>query len=926
MSKSPKLSRSNLKVTVLESFGRNIVDEQSENIRKAREVLNATKSGSCASIEVLGDALRAYSSSIDFFQSRINSSEVTPTIRKEAQSKIKELLLEGFELINLMIEKCKYNNDELKRFVNSQFYIPKEEATFRRAVDLDKDNRDLRQAIINQFNRSSYCLGPTLTDISIGDNLRRVFELEVSPQLNPAIVSPTAEIPGILLYGPTGTGKTLIAESIVSFYAERGLPVVNISLSASAIKSPFIGVTAKNIDFLFKESYNEVDLYGPKNKTNVVIFLDEFDGFLFDNQGKKDESALNQFKNNTSSQDHLVEKRYIYIITSTNNIERFTDQQLSRIPKQYFVGIPGFDEVRFSIQKRLSRYGLPALNFIDMKVLFQGEQSENDKLSSIQVQRIDMNRTKLPKSFYDPNLDVSLKPTALFLMSTFIEPPFSNKFLKTSMLSIDSPIPQLISFFDQSIQDELTGIATPEGNGVTDAVNIISKSDVKSAENLKKIPKFMNAFNQVISKLKEMFLSFIRYNMPTDIFNAKFSETFKVPDDLTNIVDAWRSVYDALCKNADVMDYMTLRIIDRGFSNRSIGYIFEDAQKLMNQRMEIFKNVPVDTNKTQWIKWKYSVTQGSKKEFDPINKTCKETKYKVNRLIPLHITTQKDVEDKKNRDIAVFASNSDESDLIDKYEKLEDLYLKSFEDFPKKDVTEEMKNDNGYRATLRDSFDFYLKYDSEHDRTTVEPLIATDTEDSDLFCGVVAIQRYRDNKTSVMEDYKNNLGKSKFDIKIETKGFFKQSPKDKTAHAISKELTKTLMDDYANGNYYEKETIQKIIKITDGWSKVGKIGNHKEMDIDKEKLLLYSYYSAFRLEDFENSFDNASDLLFENSPETYDWMVSRGNPNVLQGPCWAHAAIASEIWPFGGSRKVTFGELRLLIDRDIVLRQRATKI
>jgi hypothetical protein len=98
------------------------------------------------------------------------------------------------------------------------------------------------------------------------------------------------------------------------------------------------------------------------------------------------------------------------------------------------------------------------------------------------------------------------------------------------------------------------------------------------------------------------------------------------------------------------------------------------------------------------------------------------------------------------------------------------------------------------------------------------------------------------------------------------------------------------------------------------------------MDIDKEKLLLYSYYSAFRLEDFENSFDNASDLLFENSPETYDWMVSRGNPNVLQGPCWAHAAIASEIWPFGGSRKVTFGELRLLIDRDIVLRQRATKI
>jgi len=69
---------------------------------------------------------------------------------------------------------------------------------------------------------------------------------------------------GLLLYGPPGCGKSLIAEATAG---EAGLAFFNVK--ASDIKSKYVGETEKNISTLFESARRE--------KNGAIIFFDEFE-------------------------------------------------------------------------------------------------------------------------------------------------------------------------------------------------------------------------------------------------------------------------------------------------------------------------------------------------------------------------------------------------------------------------------------------------------------------------------------------------------------------------------------------------------------------------------------------------------------------------------------------------------------------------
>jgi len=70
---------------------------------------------------------------------------------------------------------------------------------------------------------------------------------------------------GINLYGPSGTGKTMVAHAIAEQLSRKLLIV-----DYSRIESRYVGDTAKNLAVMFKQAKDE----------NAIIFFDEADALL----------------------------------------------------------------------------------------------------------------------------------------------------------------------------------------------------------------------------------------------------------------------------------------------------------------------------------------------------------------------------------------------------------------------------------------------------------------------------------------------------------------------------------------------------------------------------------------------------------------------------------------------------------------------
>lgn len=116
---------------------------------------------------------------------------------------------------------------------------------------------------------------------------------------------------GILLYGPSGTGKTLIAKALAnSFNAQF------ISAEGSSFVEMFAGMGAKRVRDLFEKA---------KKNAPSVIFIDEIDSI-----GKKRGNGLNHGGTDEREQtlnqllvlmDGIEENKEIFIVAATNRID-----------------------------------------------------------------------------------------------------------------------------------------------------------------------------------------------------------------------------------------------------------------------------------------------------------------------------------------------------------------------------------------------------------------------------------------------------------------------------------------------------------------------------------------------------------------------------------------------------------------------------
>ncbi|KAK8935493.1 Katanin p60 ATPase-containing subunit A1 [Platanthera zijinensis] len=190
-------------------------------------------------------------------------------------------------------------------------------------------------------------IGVTFDDIGALDDIKESLqELVMLPLRRPDLFKGGLLKPcrGILLFGPPGTGKTMLAKAIAN---EAGASFINVSMST--ITSKWFGEDEKNVRALFTLA---------AKVSPTIIFVDEVDSMLGQRTRVGEHEAMRKIKNEFMAHwDGLLTKpgERILVLAATNRPFDLDEAIIRRFERRIMVGLPSLESRELILKSLLSK-------------------------------------------------------------------------------------------------------------------------------------------------------------------------------------------------------------------------------------------------------------------------------------------------------------------------------------------------------------------------------------------------------------------------------------------------------------------------------------------------------------------------------------------------------------------------------------------